>query len=415
MMYETIRLQAEKRLSEELRSLFQMEVLEPILEASAVEDRSNPYLSYLRGQSFKVTPALTSKLFSLCEDVQKRLRMEEPVEYFIQSSQDLNAGASPRVKEVDPHIVVLNSAMLEKFSDEEMRFIVGHELGHLISKNAELTRIMRFVFPEADSIPTFFKDKMDTWTKLSELSADRFGFIAMPDMEVCQAVFFKLSSGLDTDRIEFDGAAYTDSLDDMLEAFESSGDTSASSHPINPIRMKALECFSSSALYKSQIESSGVSVEDDALESAIEPLVNILITKGTSALTAHRKIFLATSGLLMANADKEVSIEEVEQIVGVLANTIHFPRPFLEQIMQTDKAPELFLKSVTAILEVNPGERWPMLNYMISVATADRRLRSEELDLLYDLGEKVFEIPRKEVAQAIAQAIQADFIPRMLS
>ena len=412
--YDVIRLDAEQQFSTELRELFQMPVVGSILEDAKVESESNPYLAFLQGQSFKVTPTLAPRFSKLCKDVQASLQFEEPVEFFIRSSQELNAGASPRMRAEDPHVVVFNSAILERFNDDEMRFIVGHELGHLISKNAELTHIIRFIFPDHDSIPTFFKDKIDTWVKLSEMSADRFGFIAMPRIDVCQSVFFKLSSGLDTERIDFDEVAYRAHLDEVLKAFQSSGELSGTSHPINPIRMKAIEAFAESDLLAHVMKGGTQEVSDEQLAKSIEPLVEILVTKGASPLTMHRKVFLASAGILVASADKRLTGEEVEHIVSVLSNTTHYPKKFVEAILNTDNIGELFARSVQAILEINPGERWPMLIYMINVASADRILRSEEVELLYDVGEKLFDVPRKEVAQAIANEIQSSFVPRIV-
>lgn len=415
MNYETIRLESEKQFSQELSVLFQADIIGQLLDEARVESESNPYLAFLRGQSFKITHSLAPRMHSICNQVQTLLQFEEPVEYFIRSSQDLNAGASPRTREGDPHLVVLNSAMLERFSDDEMRFIIGHELGHLISKNADLMYIMRFVFPESDSIPVFFKDKIETWGKLSEMSADRFGYIAMPDLSVCQSVFFKLSSGLDTERIEFNPSAYRESLNDLLEAFEESGDLSGTSHPINPIRLKALEYFADSDLFRSVSSGGGTIAEDEVLSENLRRLVEILVTKGTSELAMHRKIFLASSGILVAGIDRELAREEVEHIISILANTAHFPRRLVDRILESENVGKLFEQSALSILKLNPGERWPMLTYMINIATADRVIRKEEVDLLQDVGEYLFQIPRKEVAQAIANSIQSDFVPQILA
>jgi len=53
-----------------------------------------------------------------------------------------------------------------------------------------------------------------------------------------------------------------------------------------------------------------------------------------------------------------------------------------------------------------------MFSYLIDVVLADRRLNDKEIDLLFDLGDKVFSFSRKEVAQALAARIQHSFIPR---
>ena len=46
---------------------------------------------------------------------------------------------------------------------------------------------------------------------------------------------------------------------------------------------------------------------------------------------------------------------------------------------------------------------------------ADRRLRQQEVDLLYQVGENVFGLARKEAVQLIAEALQKDFVPNLLN
>ena len=67
------------------------------------------------------------------------------------------------------------------------------------------------------------------------------------------------------------------------------------------------------------------------------------------------------------------------------------------------------------VIGANPSERVPIFSYLIDVALADRRLRQQEVDLLYQVGEDVFGLARKEAAQLIAEALQKDFVPNLLN
>ena len=188
------------------------------------------------------------------------LQFTEDVEFFVHGDQSLNCSAVPRTEEDPPHLVIINSGLLERFTDAELTFILGHELGHLISRNSELQRVIHFIFPDGDAIPLSIRDKVEVWDKLSEMSADRFGYLAQPDIKVCLAVFFKLSSGLTTESIRFDPAAYMLEMERVLEAFRSEMADVGVSHPINPIRLKALQHLHTLHLH-------GAHVTDASLES----------------------------------------------------------------------------------------------------------------------------------------------------
>jgi Zn-dependent protease with chaperone function len=250
MDYGAIRIALEKTLSEELYEKFRGDIIQRILREGKVESSKNYLRSILEGHSFKITERMAPKLHAVCREVQQMLEFEEPVEYFITSSRDINCAAYPRLEDDQSHLVMINSGALERFTDDELRFVIGHEMGHLISQNAELVRIISFVFPQGDQIPLIFKNKLELWNKLSELSADRYGYIAVPQLEISVGAFFKMASGLDAGRIAFDPIAYLEEMDKVLDYFRTESAAVRSTHPINPVRLKALQFFSESNLFR---------------------------------------------------------------------------------------------------------------------------------------------------------------------
>jgi len=411
MKYESIRVTREKEFSEELRHLFNADIIEGIIREGKVEGGENWLLAAMHGHGLKITAAMAPRVHALCEQVKASLQFTEPVEFFVHGDMSLNCSAVPRSEEDHPHLVIINSGLLERFTDAELRFVLGHELGHLISRNSELQRVIHFVFPENETIPLTIRDKIEIWDKLSEMSADRFGFIAEPNIEVCLAVFFKLSSGLDTESISFDPKAYEEEMGRVLEAFRTEMADTGVTHPINPIRLKALQLFAASDLYKglpdSPIESDG------ELAQGIEELVQVLLTKGHSMLSAARRRFIAAAGLLVAGVDEEIGPDEMDAILEPLASFTHYPARYFRHVLESKDVLRVFHESASVILEANPGERFSMFNFMVGVALADRHIDKREVELLFEVGEGLFGFQRKEIAQALAEALQQEFVPRL--
>lgn len=50
------------------------------------------------------------------------------------------------------HIVNINSGLFGMMTQDELRFVIGHELGHLINKDTALARLVSFVFPPDSNV-----------------------------------------------------------------------------------------------------------------------------------------------------------------------------------------------------------------------------------------------------------------------
>ncbi len=411
---EAVRLELEQQLADELYNLFQAEILQKIMRESKVEQGRDYIRSKLEGHCFKLTQRMAPRLHELCRSVQETLRFTEPVEFFILSDATLNCTAYPRIEDQHEHLIMINSGLVERFTDDELRFVIGHELGHLLSRNADLMRVIQFVFPPTANVPLIFQNKVALWTNLAELTADRFGYIAAPSLDSCLGTFFKSSSGLDTRRIDFDAHSYLQEMDSVLEYFRADGVSTLSTHPINPIRVKALQFFSESEMYR-QIAAGQEPQPDESLDKQIGELIQALIDNSSSPLDEHRRYFISSGGLIMAGADRDLADEELERIASILAGRTNFPLEFLRHVLNTDKVNEIFVQSARNILAINPSERHAMFGYLIDVGLADRLIQEREVELLFRIGEQVFGFSRKEIAQVIAEAVQRGFIPRIRS
>jgi len=357
---------------------------------------------------------MSPRLFELTQEVVKSLEFNEKLDFYVTNSAEINAYAISRLEEDSSHIINVNSGLVERLDDDELKFVIGHEIGHLISRNADIMKIIQFVFPDPNRTPLLLTHKIMLWRKLSELTADRFGYIASPNLEKCVSGFFKLSSGLDTARINFDYKAYLEENDKVLEYFKKAMSANLVSHPINPIRIKAIEIFEQSELFKALTGGSELP-EDEKLLETIGELTEILLSVSTSELDYHRKRYIASAGILASNIDEDMTEEEYEFLIKNLASFTIFPKQYLATIHDEGKLNEVMVDSAKFILNQNPGERYKLFGFLIGLVMSDQQIFKNELSMLYDMGSNFFGFPRKEVAQMIAEHVNQSFMPAIYS
>ena len=388
----------EKQLSKQIYNALQGAVVEAVLKKIQTSSADTYWRSSMEGHSLKVQEDLLPDFYRLCHDVKKKLRFEEPVDFYITGDSSVNAFSVAAEGKGEPNIVNVNSALFDLMTEEELRFVIGHELGHLINKDTKLNRLVRFVFPPEAAVPVSLQYKIRLHDQLAELVADRYGYMATDDLGVCVTAFFKLASGLDLVKMNVSLDALIADSNRRLNYFLKVKGISRATHPVNPIRVQALNLFST---METQQE----------LNDGMEELISILLKVGDSELDEYTAQFIVSAGILVANIDKALNLEEYHAIIENLADLKIFPRKFIEEVMKGDIM-KTFNDSVENILKINPGMREDMLEYMIQIVISDKTISNEEMNMLYDFGRNVG-LSDMEVATAIAVAIQKNYIPSM--
>lgn len=402
----------EEMLRDQIYNALQGDVVEQILKLAKVRKSENYWRNVLEGHSFKVDEKISGKLYKMFHEVKEKLGFEDAVDFYISGNADVNAFALSGSEEGEPHIINVNSSLIQLMTDDELRFVIGHEMGHLINKNTDLLRLINFVFPDPANVPALLAHKIRLWNQLSELIADRYGFMAISNLEVCISAFFKMSSGLDADRVDLHIESFLIENDKRLEYFRKDTGLNYASHPINPIRVKAIELFSQSDRFGPVTENS---INEEQLHDKLGELIIILMKIRSSKFDFHLAHFIASAGLIVADSDDNVEDVEIDAIIQNLSEFMIFPKSFLENLSKSGKIAEVFKESVTEILEINPSEREDMLQYLISIVMADRELKHDEVELIFQIGTNVFGYSATEVAQIFAGIIQHRFVPSISS
>ena len=179
-------------------------------------------------------------------------------ELYVTQSPEVNAYA---IGYEDPFIVMTSGALELLESDDERRFLLAHELGHIMSDHMTL-RTIAMVILSVGSMALMpiglallpFQLGLLEWHRKSELSSDRAALLALQDKIVAQSTFMRLAGGRDygdTTSVEaFMAQAATyetsgDTWDKILKVFN----TAFREHPFNTVRAAELERWRTSGEY----------------------------------------------------------------------------------------------------------------------------------------------------------------------
>lgn len=206
----------------------------------------------------QVGPAQRPRLHALLGDVCATLDWTERPDLYVTQSQKVNAYAIGFER---PFIVITSGALELLEGDDERRFLLAHELGHIMSGHM-LYRTVALVILAIGSLALFpvglallpFQLALLEWHRKSELSTDRAGLLAVQDTLVAQRSFMKLAGGPD-----YGDAASVEEFMRQAAAYESGGDawdqvlrlvnTAFREHPFNTVRAGELERWRSGGAY----------------------------------------------------------------------------------------------------------------------------------------------------------------------
>lgn len=190
---------------------------------------------------------------------------------------------------LDEPIIVLSTGLVELLDEEEMRAVVGHEVGHALSGHAVYRTILLFLtnvalkvawIPLGSIAVGALVTALREWFRKSELSADRAGLMAGQDLQASLRGLMKLAGGNHLHEMNVDAFLA------QAEEYEKAGDLRDSvlkimnmlprSHPFAAVRAAELKKWSESRDYQRlmdghyprRTEDKDASVSDSFRESA---------------------------------------------------------------------------------------------------------------------------------------------------
>ena len=140
----------------------------------------------------KVSETLLPKFYVLCQEVKEKLEFVGNIDFYITGNSTVNACSYCSGDEQRPHIIEINSGLFNLMNEEELKYVVGHEIGHLINSDATISQLFGFIYPNdeaKENVPGFLRKRVQLYNQLAELSADRYGYMANENLEACVTLY----------------------------------------------------------------------------------------------------------------------------------------------------------------------------------------------------------------------------------
>jgi len=163
----------------------------------------------------------------------------------------------------DKPFIVINTGLVDLLDAEELRAVVGHELGHVLSGHAVYRTMLFHLINLAARIawmPIGYIGLrgiilgLEEWYRKSELSCDRAGLLASQDPDAARRLLMKLAGGARLSELSSDAFleqahdydAVPDVRDGLLKILQLQGNT----HPFAVVRFAEIDRWINSGEYE---------------------------------------------------------------------------------------------------------------------------------------------------------------------
>ncbi len=222
----------------------------------------------LLSSSLKITKELTPKLYERIIKISNILDLEIKIEAYVYNDSEMNASCFS-YDDNSVVIIMISSRLVNNMKLDELDFVIGHELGHYLFGHLEYGKLF-------DSGSNTLDNSMQELYQSSEISADRIGLLSCKSIEVALKAMIKTVSGLNDEYL-------TDSIHSYMRQIrnikKSNITLNSGTHPIFPVRSKALLLFSMSEYYYEHKELKNPPFTNSELEKKIMKELNATTLK----------------------------------------------------------------------------------------------------------------------------------------
>ncbi|MER5354219.1 M48 family metallopeptidase [Kitasatospora sp. NPDC002551] len=165
---------------------------------------------------------------------------------------------------IDSPVIVVTSGLVELLDEEELRSVIGHEVGHAMSGHAVYRTMLMILTNIATRIAWVplgnlaimaIVTALKEWFRKAEISSDRAGLLAGQDLQASMRALMKLAGGHDVAEMNVDAfleqAAEYEKAGDLRDGVLKLLQVLPQSHPFAVVRVAQLKKWAESEEYRS--------------------------------------------------------------------------------------------------------------------------------------------------------------------
>jgi Zn-dependent protease with chaperone function len=210
------------------------------------------------GSSVRASEQQFPGLYQMLLDGAYVLDLPRVPELYIWQNPEVNAMALG----TDKPFIVITTGLIDLMDEEETRFVIGHELGHVLSGHS-VYRTMLFLLiglaARLALVPIAWIGLkaviwgLEEWFRKSELSCDRAGLLAGQDVPAARRALMKMAGGPQLAELSADAfleqAREYDAVPDLRESLIKLMQMQGTTHPFAVVRFAELDRWSSEGEY----------------------------------------------------------------------------------------------------------------------------------------------------------------------
>ena len=337
--------------------------------------------------SLQVTPKSSPYLFEIVDKCLSVIDLKSnDINVFIISNQHINAWCSKTKDRVD---IGLHSGLINSMEFDELCFIVGHEFGHALYDHH---RLPAYGISQELRLPPSKLLKLMSWSRQSEISADRAGMLCSDSLEASVQALIKLSTGgIGRPVISFDVEEFENQLSDIDSFIDENSDLMYTTHPLNPFRVRALIEFSNLSEICSEESTEAISLDevDSRIDALIEKMNPSKIKKDKKAGTKSKGSDLTEDLFVLHAGFWVLSADGVDKDNKELASLADIVGDDLVKGLDQDRESSYkeIIKSGKFAKKLKKPQKCRILESLVTIARADGEISTKEKEALNEVAE----------------------------
>ncbi len=185
-----------------LQALRRIPVFDDVLKKVFGFFGEKPVRLAFQADAVRVSDRQFPEVYGLYREALRTLDAPEEYPLFMSQTPIVNAGAYG----MDQPFIILNSGTRSILSDEELQYVMAHEIGHIMSDHVLyktmtvlLINLANMGFPIVGLAARAVLVGLLEWSRKSELSCDRAGLLATQNPEVVMNAMLKMAGGATAD------------------------------------------------------------------------------------------------------------------------------------------------------------------------------------------------------------------------